>query len=170
MAEMIRNLQDFYRPSEGVYTPTNIDVLVNEVLSVIGKAIKSKGVLVVKYFTDNLPAIDLIEDQLKQVIMNLLQNSVEAITESGGEIVISTKQVSSGIALMIQDDGDGIAEDNLKNVFDPFFTTKGVKGTGLGLSVSYGIIKHHGGEIAVESKIGEGSTFTISLPIKRHQK
>lgn len=167
MAKMIKNLQDFYKPSEGIISSINLHNVVDEVLVIIGKDIKNKGIKVTKNYIKNLSRIKAVEDQIKQVVINLVQNSADSFSESsGGDIIFSTEQNETNVSLTIQDNGKGIAKESLKVLFEPFYTTKGIKGTGLGLSVSYGIIKKHGGDIQVESELGIGTTFTITLPVK----
>ncbi|MCJ7783542.1 MAG: ATP-binding protein, partial [Desulfobacterales bacterium] len=103
----------------------------------------------------------------KQVFMNIIINAAEAI-HGNGELTIATYPASDRNAILMEftDTGEGIREENLSRIFEPFFTTKDVgKGTGLGLATSYGIIEDHGGKIFVKSKVGEGTTFTIELPI-----
>ena len=102
--------------------------------------------------------------QIGQVLINLLQNAIQAMPD-GGEINIQSSRNKDWVEISIQDNGVGIPEENLSKVFDPFFTTKPEgEGTGLGLSVSYGIVAQHRGRIDVQSKAGEGSTFIIKLP------
>ena len=105
--------------------------------------------------------------QLKQVFMNILNNACQAV-EGHGEIHISTQFVQQDkvIEIRIKDTGIGIPKDQIEKIFDPFYTTKAVgQGTGLGLSITYGIVKSHGGDLAVASQVGHGSEFTIRLPI-----
>ena len=124
-----------------------------------------------------LPPIWVDADQIKQVAMNMLINAQHAI-EDKGTITVKTcraleaKRVEPGsepvpmVEFAVIDTGCGIPEKNLRRIFDPFFTSKAVgQGTGLGLSVSHGIVQAHGGLIEVESKVGEGSTFRVFLPI-----
>ncbi|MFP3855033.1 MAG: sensor histidine kinase, partial [Anaerolineales bacterium] len=102
--------------------------------------------------------------QIEQVIINLIQNAIQAMPE-GGKLAIRLTENKSEAVLEIEDSGEGIAQEHLSRIFEPFFTTKPEgKGTGMGLAVSYGIISRHGGQIDVESEPGEGSTFTIRLP------
>jgi signal transduction histidine kinase len=110
-------------------------------------------------------------NQLQQVLMNLLLNAQQAM-ENKGTITVSThySPETQKVLVMISDTGPGMTEEVKSRIFEPFFTTKGVgKGTGLGLSVSIGIIKDHGGTIEVDSTIGKGTTFTISLPCDENQ-
>jgi signal transduction histidine kinase len=112
----------------------------------------------------NLPLVECLPSQINQVFVNMLVNAAQAI-EQHGEIVVRTGAESGKVWIEIGDNGSGIAPDNLKRIFDPFFTTKPVgKGTGLGLSISYGIVRKHGGDIAVDSAPGHGTTFRITLP------
>jgi signal transduction histidine kinase len=112
-----------------------------------------------------MPDTLLDSRQMQQVFVNILLNAVEAM-KPGGEIRIkSYVDRSRGLQVaVVQDDGCGIAPENLDKIFEPFFSTK-PKGTGLGLAVSYGIVKAHGGELSVESEPGKGTRFTISLPL-----
>ena len=109
--------------------------------------------------------MQVVGDQLIQVLLNLLNNGADAC-EGGGTIAIRTRVQGNKLILSVRDNGKGIAPEHLDHVFEPFFTTKPeVKGIGLGLSVSYGIIKRHGGTIDVESELGKGTMFTITMPI-----
>jgi PAS domain S-box-containing protein len=168
MADMIKNLQNFYKPSEGISSPVEINKTFDDVLMIIGKEIMGRRIQITKDYDDNLVLVEAVEDQIKQVIINLLQNASEAMAENGGELTLTTQQSESNIKLRVQDTGVGVPEEDINKVFDPFFTSKGVKGTGLGLSVSYGIVKKHGGNIEVKSELGKGSIFTMTLPINRN--
>ena len=112
---------------------------------------------------DNLPKINLDPFQMQQVFQNLISNAVEAMPD-GGTLEIKAMHENSQIELSFKDAGIGIKNENLKNIFDPLFTTK-KKGIGLGLSIVDEILRTHDSEIAVESEIGMGTTFTIKLPI-----
>ena len=124
-----------------------------------------KGIQVNQQFSNHLSQVEVVEDQIKQVILNFIQNSADSISGEG-QITLTTEQQGSQLKIKIQDTGHGISEDDIVNLFDPFFTTKAQQGTGLGLSVSYGIIRDHGGDIEVKSELDKGTTFTINLPIK----
>ena len=116
--------------------------------------------------------MELDAKKIKQVVINLLMNAKHAI-DGKGDIKITTglNRDADHLLVKVTDNGHGIEINNLSRIFDPFFTTKPTgEGTGLGLSVSYGIIKNHGGDIAVESEIGKGSTFTMTLPVPLKKK
>jgi len=114
-----------------------------------------------------IPPIKCFPQQLNQVFLNLLVNAAHALGSTQGNIALRTWYENDTVYVAISDSGCGISEENLQRIFEPFFTTKEVgKGTGLGLSISYEIIRKHGGKISVESVVGQGSTFTVSLPVE----
>jgi signal transduction histidine kinase len=114
---------------------------------------------------ENLPPIHVDKGQIQQSFINLIINAIEA-TAAGGSIVISTayKPEHSSIEIAISDTGEGIDEKDLVRIFDPFFTSK-ENGSGLGLAITHGIIEQHNGTLAVDSKLGRGTRFTITLPL-----
>ena len=113
-----------------------------------------------------LPPVDAFAGQLNQVWMNLLVNAAQSVGQKGGEVRIVSRVRAESIAISIQDTGCGIPNEHLKRIFDPFYTTKPVgEGTGLGLSISFGIVERHGGTIEVETSVGTGTTFTVTLPM-----
>src|SRR5207247_7236689 len=101
--------------------------------------------------------------ELREVLTNLVLNALDAMPE-GGRLLLVASRNDGEVRLKIRDTGHGMSEEVRSRVFDPYFTTKGVRGTGLGLSVSYGIARRHGGDILVESRSGEGTTFTVIFP------
>jgi len=106
---------------------------------------------------------------MQQVLLNLINNALDAMEKKAGTIDITTSLEGGHIVITMADNGSGIPTANLHKVFDPFFTTKPVgKGTGLGLSICYGIIQEMGGEIDVKSVVNEGSTFIIKIPLKKN--
>ncbi|MEN8188694.1 MAG: DUF3365 domain-containing protein [Thermodesulfobacteriota bacterium] len=144
-----------------------INTIVDNVLAMTQRQCSSKRISVDK----DLPAEDLYclvdSGRIKQVLLNLIMNSVQAVEEKG-EIRVAIKIENSQAAIEIEDNGPGISNDIIDKIFDPFFTTKEPgRGTGLGLSISYGIIQEHDGEIKVESKPGENTRFTITLPLSQ---
>jgi signal transduction histidine kinase len=118
--------------------------------------------------TENIPAILADPSALRQVFMNLLINACHAIKDGGSvEVGTNYSDVDQAIFIEVRDSGCGISPDVIDRIWDPFFTTKEVgKGIGLGLALSYNIVKRHGGEISVSSTVGDGSQFTVSLPVR----
>jgi len=172
ISKIIRDLVDFSRPSNYELQLTDINQNIGEAIEIIKVGAKAKDIIFELDLNDKIPLLPLISDQIQQIFVNILLNAVDAIAEldSGANpkrIEISTDISDDMLILIFKDNGKGIPEDNLSKVFEPFFTTKKAgKGTGLGLWVSYGIIKSFQGDIKVESKIGIGTTFTITLPIQ----
>jgi signal transduction histidine kinase len=165
---LISQLQQFNRPSSGVRELFDVHQAIDEILLFHKKEFKTKKIQVRKEYDISIPRIWAVQDQVKQVLVNLLNNAGDAIPELGGVITIATGVTEEAIFISVHDDGNGIPPDNIPHIFEPFFTTKpAVKGTGLGLPVSFGIIKSHGGDITVDSTPDEGSTFTVTLPIER---
>ncbi len=167
IARLIRQLNDFHRPSTGVFEIFDIHEAINEITVLLSKNLKDKDITLEKSYCQPTLMIKAIPDQIKQVILNLIQNAEESYAKGSGKISVSTEQMNSQIKIKVKDSGQGITKSNLEKIFDPFFTTKSdVKGIGLGLSVSYGIVENHGGSITAKSKIDEGTCFTIILPLE----
>jgi len=166
--DLIRNLQEFNRPSTSRKSPMDIHRTLESVLLLYKNDFKGKRISVVRDFAEWLPEVLAVSDQIKQVFLNILTNAADACHQPGGVITVKTWQENADmVAVAIKDTGVGIMPSDIDLIFQPFYTTKPeIKGTGLGLSVSYGIIKNHRGEIRVESSPEEGSTFTVVLPIK----
>lgn len=166
---LVQGLKDFNRPTEGIWESTDVHEPLNSILLLLKKEFKNKKIKIEKHFTADIPPIRAVADQIKQVLLNLLNNAADAMPDSGGTITITTGGSDDMVTVRIRDTGSGIKPEDLDRIFEPFFTTKpAVKGTGLGLPVSYGIIKRHGGRIEVDSAPGEGSAFTVFLPIDAH--
>jgi PAS domain S-box-containing protein len=171
MAGLVKKLADSHRPTIGHMEPIEIHDLIDEVLLLQGSDLKLKNIEVEKFYSPDVPRLEGISDQLKQVMLNLVQNAGDAISEKGGEIVLSTASLNGTVEINIKDTGSGIAPEKINSIFEPFFTTKGPNhGSGLGLSVSYGIIKSHSGNIKVKSQLGKGTTFTVILPVNGEKK
>jgi len=166
--KIIRNLLDFARESEISTERLKIGEVVGNAINLAANQLKLSGVRLVGDISNDLPEIDGDRQYLSQVFLNLILNAVDAMADGGGTLTMSS-DVSLDtrcIAIHISDTGPGMSPRVLKAIFDPFFTTKSSgSGTGLGLSVSLGIVQKHGGEIKVESTVGEGSTFTVLLPV-----
>lgn len=164
--EIVRGLLDFARESPSSRVSLNLNETIEQTLKLVRSQKEFREVTIHQQLDGNLPLVNADKNQLQQVLLNLCLNACEAMTD-GGELTISTSPREDGnVVIQVRDTGHGIAKENLEKIFDPFFTTKPVgKGTGLGLSVSYGIVQSHGGDIEVESEIGQGTTFTLSLPV-----
>ncbi len=164
--DLISNLQNFNRPTSGAMAPMDLHQAINDLLLFCKKGCKEKRIVVRKKFAPHLPMIHAVHDQIKQVILNCLNNAQEAIPAHGGSIYLTTEYTESTVFLHIRDTGKGINESDMVYIFEPFFSTKpAVEGTGLGLSVSYGIMKRHHGKIEVSETSIHGTTFTLSFPI-----
>ncbi len=164
---LIHSLQDFNRPSSGKMAIMDLHHVLESILLLHKSDFNSRNITVERNYTEGLPQIVAVSDQIKQVFLNLLTNAADACNHHGGVIMVSTWQENNKAAVMIKDTGIGIKPEEMEHIFRPFYTTKAeVKGTGLGLSVSHGIIKKHHGEIRVESQPGEGAAFSVLLPIK----
>ncbi|WP_077529637.1 sensor histidine kinase [Vreelandella utahensis] len=164
--KIIRSLRDFSRTDTGEMESLDIHQCLNKALAVARNEIKYKATVETDFA--ELPSITGVDSQLGQVFLNLLVNAAQAIEEQG-LITISTEQRNAdNIEVRIADTGKGIEPGNLGRLFEPFFTTKPVgKGTGLGLSLSYGIVQSHQGDLTVSSTPGEGTTFSVVLPIRQ---
>ena len=162
--DIVMNLKTFSHPGTDTRQDANLNEILDSTLKIIWNELKYKCTVEKDYDTQ-LPQLLCNPSQLSQVFMNLIVNAGHAI-EKNGTIRLATRQQDNQLIVTISDNGCGIAPEHLDEIFQPFFTTKPVgKGTGLGLSLSYGIIEQHGGQIDVDSKPGEGTTFTIGLPL-----
>lgn len=167
-SKIIRNLLDFARESEISTERLKIGKVVGNAINLSANQLKLSGVRLVCDIPNDLPEINGDRQYLSQVFLNLILNAVDAMADGGGTLTISgdVSLDTRCIAIHISDTGPGMSPRVLKAIFDPFFTTKSSgSGTGLGLSVSLGIVQKHDGEIKVESTVGEGSTFTVLLPV-----
>lgn len=166
--EVVRRLLDFSRPGEGFRVKADINDLVRDVVALIKHLTHTSGVNLKIDLKEDLPWIQVDRDQIKQVLLNLIHNAIQAMPR-GGVLTLLTnlkeREGMKGVMIQVQDTGQGISPENIERLFEPFFTTRSPgKGTGLGLSVSYGIITDHNGVIDVASKPEKGSTFTLWLP------
>jgi len=165
LSEMLKSMLSFSKPEEEKRTPLKINELLEGILLVMDKQMRESSVVVTTAFDGDIPEIMASTNQIRQVMLNMIKNAKESMP-SGGTLNVRTMQSGGKVLIVIRDTGAGIPEEIRDKIFDAFFTTKQkVKGVGLGLSVCYGIIKDHGGEIRVESEVGKGTTFIISLPV-----
>ena len=178
---IVRNLLDFARQREPSFQVVDVPTVINEALSLLENRLAIQNVRVTREFAP-VPPVRADFGQLRQAFVNVLMNACEAMPE-GGTLHVLTREVAppdvgkGGLVsptgkpapptpfaeIVIADSGQGIPPEHLSKIFDPFFTTK-EKGTGLGLSVVYGIVERHGGKLAVESQMGQGTTVTLRFP------
>lgn len=161
--EIVSNLNTFSRKSYGQFEKSNLQEGIDSALTILSNKIKER-IQVHKDYGD-IPLVECQLLRINQVFLNLLNNAIDAM-EIDGDLFISTSQQGDQVVIKIKDTGIGMSKATMKRIFEPFYTTKEIgKGTGLGLSISYGIIQNHKGRIAVKSEPGQGSEFTIYLPI-----
>jgi two-component system NtrC family sensor kinase len=167
VGRIVSDLLAFSRRSKPQRALADVNKIVKMTLSLVQHKMKLSGVQVETQLAEDLPAVPCDQSQMQQVALNLLLNAAEAThSKSDRRVVVSTSVDGGYVRLVVADNGEGIPPENLARIFHPFFTTKPEgKGVGLGLAVSYGIIEAHGGDIEVTSKVGEGTTFTVSLPL-----
>jgi signal transduction histidine kinase len=157
-------LRDFTRPVNPVKQEMDLNALIQEVQTLMAEEARQKGVSLEGRLDPRLPRIEVDPSQIRQVLVNLIKNALEA-TEENGRVLLATGSRDGQVWFSIQDTGKGMPGEVLEKIFHPFFTTK-EKGTGLGLAVIHKIITDHHGAISVESTSGRGSTFTVRLPLK----
>jgi signal transduction histidine kinase len=161
---IVRQLLNFGRESVIKPVKININQPVTEITESLVAQEAFKGIELSMRLADGLPEVYADPAQVGQVVLNILLNAIHAITPPG-RVEVVTRMGEKCVEVVFTDTGKGIAEEHMHKIFDPFFSTKAAtKGTGLGLAVSYGIIKKHGGDIAVQSAVGKGTTFTVRLP------
>jgi PAS domain S-box-containing protein len=163
-ARIAQGLLSFSRQSAWRLAPLDVNQVIEEILFLIEKQLSKERIRLDRCLTPGLPKVMGSANHLEQVLLNLLTNAREAMP-AGGNIRVESRPGMDGddIEILIADTGNGIPEEHLERIFDPFFTTR-EGGTGLGLSISYGIVKEHGGTLNVQSDVGKGTTFTITLP------
>lgn len=164
--KIVQDLKDFSRvDANQEWQWADLHRGIDSTLNIVSNEVKYKADVVKKY--GDIPEIECLPSQINQVIMNIVVNAAHAAGPARGTITISTGTEGQNIWIAITDDGPGIPKDIQSRIFDPFFTTKPIgAGTGLGLSLSYGIVQKHQGRIDVESAVGVGTTFRVTLPIR----
>jgi signal transduction histidine kinase len=166
--EIVQGLLSFARETKLRPGPVNVNDLIEDVLGLVANQSLFHNIKIKKSLFQGLPTIVADETQLKQVFLNIILNAAQAM-EGSGKLSITTITERKQIKVKIRDTGPGIPPEVVKNIFSPFFTTK-EKGTGLGLAISYGIIERHSGKIDVDTELGKGSTFVVSLPISTDEE
>ncbi|QEN07483.1 PAS domain-containing sensor histidine kinase [Oceanispirochaeta crateris] len=156
------------RPMDTHLVPTSMNTIIQELITFVQYELMEAGITVEENLQNDLPLLNLDEKLIKQALLNIIKNALAAM-EEGGTLSIKTFIKDNLVQIKIQDTGVGIPADLVSKIFEPYFTTKD-NGSGLGLTVVYKVIKEHGGELRVFSKEGEGTTFTILLPIPQTDK
>ena len=164
ISELVTNLKNFSRLDRSKTASYNVNESITSAFLIARPLLRK---IDVEKRLGEVPAITCSPSQVNQVVLNLVTNAAQAIDKPRGSIVAATRpEGPDAVAIEVTDNGKGIAPEHLQRIFDPFFTTKDVgRGTGLGLSIAYKIVAQHGGRIDVRSKLGEGSTFTVILPV-----
>jgi hypothetical protein len=164
-SSIVNNLLNFSRVTEARYAPVDLNRVIDDTIQLLEAQLRNTEIEVVRRYAGDLPLAFGDGPKLQQVLMNMILNARDAMPH-GGRLEISTEAGEESAVIGVRDTGLGIAPEHLAKIYDPFFTTKQIgKGTGLGLAVSYGIIRDHGGHIDVESDLGEGTRFQITLPL-----
>jgi PAS domain S-box-containing protein len=164
-AKIVNGLLNLARPAQTDSGPVDVNAVVNDVLSLLEHQLRTGRIQVRKELSATPPIVQGIEYKLQQVFLNLFLNARDAMPR-GGWLTIVTRSAEGDAAIEVADTGSGIPADQLSRIYDPFFTTKDIgKGTGLGLSITYGILQEHGGRITCDSVVGQGTRFTLTLPL-----
>ena len=164
-AKIVNGLLNLARPAQVDSGPVDINAVVNDVLALLEHQLKNGRITVRKELAVHAPFVQGMEYKLQQVLLNLFLNARDAMPR-GGWLTIVTRAQGDTAAIEVSDTGSGIPPDQLSRIYDPFFTTKELgKGTGLGLSITYGIVQEHGGTITCDSNVGQGTRFTLTLPV-----
>ncbi|MCP4670741.1 MAG: GHKL domain-containing protein [Desulfobacula sp.] len=168
--EITHKLLSFARKTDTTINDVQINEVITEMVSLTDKMAMYNNITIETDLHEGIPYIRISPSELQQVILNLINNAIDAMEKIGGKITIETKISAiekNNLVISMEDNGPGIPKDNLGRIFDPFFTTKAVgKGTGLGLSICYGIIQKMGGKIDVHSQVGVGTKFRIWIPFQ----
>ncbi len=165
--EITYKLLSFARKTDPTVREVVLNDLVDEVTGLTSQKTRYANVRIETDLSSDIPPIQAAPSELQQILLNLVNNAIDAIERPGGTVTVATRMVGDDVVLEVRDTGKGIPEANLARIFDPFFTTKPVgQGTGLGLSICYGIVEKMGGRITVESEIETGTTFTVVFPKK----
>jgi signal transduction histidine kinase len=164
---ILRDLLDFARPGSpvaGPQEPGDVEGAVRDVLALVAPQKDTRDLRLTTSVEPDLPRVTLSREHLVQVVLNLFLNAVDACGK-GGAIIVAAKRGGSGVQLVVEDDGPGVAVEIRDRLFEPFATTKEVgKGTGLGLAVCRGLVEASGGTIVLDSSTPKGARFMVDLP------
>ncbi len=168
VADLVSKMKIFQPPTEEDLEPLDVHQVLDEILQSNMDAIHDRTITLEKQYADHLPVIEAVTQQIRLAINNIIKNAEESFSEDEGTITVATEQDGPNVKIHIRDTGCGIQERDMSRIFDPFYTTKSaIHRPGLGLLASMGIVKNHKGDIEVHSRTGEGTTFTVTLPLKQ---
>ncbi len=165
LARILDRLRNLARPPEEVRKPVDINQVVRNVLELVEKLLRQSRVVVQEQLAPDLPLVVGAAPQLEELVMNLVMNARDAMPD-GGTLTITTTREDGFVRLVVRDTGIGMTAEVQRHLFEPFFTTKGKQGTGLGLNICRQIVVDHGGRISVQSADGQGTAFTVDLPLR----
>jgi two-component system sensor kinase FixL len=164
LENLVRNVGDLTKEYKLLKRPTDINGVIRDVLKLMGESPFSEQFTFTQALAEDLGEIPCDPDRIRQVLMNIISNAMQAM-ENGGVVSISTERRLESVLIRITDQGIGMSEHQLLRIFEPFYTTR-QKGSGLGLAISYKIVQAHGGELTAVSSPGEGTSFVITLPVE----
>ncbi|MDZ7698011.1 MAG: ATP-binding protein [Deltaproteobacteria bacterium] len=165
--EITHKLLSFARKTDSRIQEVHLNELIEELIALSEQRAKFSNVTINADLSQNLPTLRISQTEIQQVLLNLINNALDAMEKKGTKLNISSRLEQNFIVIEVEDDGPGIPESNITRIFDPFFTTKPVgKGTGLGLAICYGIIKKMGGDIEVRSTVDEKTMFRVKIPVQ----
>jgi PAS domain S-box-containing protein len=161
---MIAEMRDFVKRPTAHKEPSDVEALIDEVVDLFEDTLQEQNVTLKRTRTTETPILNFDRQQIHQVLINLFKNALEAMPQ-GGELTVATQVKGPNLEISISDTGQGMTPEVKANIFQPYFTTK-EKGTGLGLAICQNILEEHGGCLIAESAPGQGSTFTIQIPLE----
>ncbi len=165
-SNVVTNILTYSRPTQLIYKRSDINKIIGDTMHFVHLQNRDFSIEIIKNYDKNIPEILIDNKQIKQVIINLFSNAIQAMPD-GGNMTIDTRLKLEEVEIKITDSGCGIEPNNLERIFTPFFTTK-ARGVGLGLSIVNNIVKNHGGFVEVNSVLDEGTSFTVRLPIHKN--
>lgn len=163
--EMILNMLAFSKERQPLLENTNLNEVLADCVELITGQADERGVAVLTDFAD-MPAIAADAAGLHQVVLNLLNNALDAVGDASGAVTVTSRYdpMNRNVVIQVIDNGTGIDPEEMDRIFTPFYSSKGHRGTGLGLTVARKVCQEHRGKIEVQSKLNEGTTFTLTFP------
>lgn len=167
ISQLVLNMLAFSKEREPLLKPVNINSIIEEIVELEKIGADERGVILSTKL-DYVPPIQAEATGLQQALLNLISNALEVVNDKSGVVIVSSRldRDANNVIIVVSDNGGGIEGEHLKKIFTPFFSSKGQKGTGLGLAVTHKVIKEHGGDIQVSSKVNAGTKFVITLPAR----